>query len=306
MIDVRRLRVLQAVIDTGSIAAAAAVLNYTPSAVSQQMSTLEQEAGVQLLERVGRGIRPTDAARLLYEHAIRVFASIDDAEKALAAVRAGHSGQLRIGAFPSASSSLIPPALASFRLSYPNILLNFIVAESDELVAGLRDGTLDVAVATLATPHTEDADDGLIYHHLLSDAFRIVLPRSHALASDQGVHLKSLATDDWVGINSSPGHCQLVAEEACGQIGFRPMYAIETDQYPTVLGLVGAGLGVALVPTLALQHLINDDVTVCHVKDCEPKRQVWATTRMTLSGQAPVRAMLACLKDAAAEFQLRY
>src|ERR1700691_5627158 len=114
MIDVRRLQVLQAVIETGSVAAAANLLNYTPSAVSQQMSTLERETGVQLLERVGRGVRPTDAALLLCEHTTRVFASIKDAEDALAALRSGQSGRVRLGAFPSASSSLIPRALATF------------------------------------------------------------------------------------------------------------------------------------------------------------------------------------------------
>src|ERR1700722_7425402 len=102
MIDVRRLQVLHAIVETGSVAAAAAALSYTPSAVSQQMSPLEREMGVRLLERAGRGVRPTYAALLLSEHTGRVLASIREAEDAIAALRAGHIGRLRLGAFPTA------------------------------------------------------------------------------------------------------------------------------------------------------------------------------------------------------------
>ena len=119
MIDVRRLTAFQAVVTTGSVSGAAALLNYSPSAVSQQMSALERETGVRLFEHVGRGIRPTDAAMLLCEHATRVLASIQDAEGALAALASGHSGRIRVGAFPTAGSSLVPGALAAFEALHP-------------------------------------------------------------------------------------------------------------------------------------------------------------------------------------------
>src|SRR5579872_7150972 len=104
MIDVRRLKVLKAVVETGSVSGAAAALNYTPSAVSQHVTALERETGTMLLERAGRGIRPTDAALLLARHAGRVLASLQEAEEALTALRSGQIGRVRVGAFPTAGS----------------------------------------------------------------------------------------------------------------------------------------------------------------------------------------------------------
>jgi DNA-binding transcriptional LysR family regulator len=304
MIDVRRLKVLQAVVETGSVAAAAARLNYTPSAVSQQMSTLERETGVQLLERVGRGVRPTEAALLLCEHTTRVFSSIKDAEDALVALRAGQSGRLRLGAFPSASASLIPGALVAFRALHPNVVLEFVVAEPDEVVSGLREGSLDVVVTTLMTSPRDLVVNDLDYRYLLLDEYRVVLPRSHSLSSKRDIDLKSLATENWVGVSSCPGHCQLAVEDACEQAGFRPTYALEADEYPTALGFVAAGIGVALIPGLALGDSVRSGVSIHHIHGAQPVRHVWAVTRPSLADQIPVRAMLSCLEGVAKELQL--
>src|SRR5579862_3156000 len=121
--DVRRLRVLQAVVESGSVSAAASALDYTPSAVSQQISALEREVGAELLERVGRGVRPTDAALLLCQHAERVLGAIEEAEAALSALRAGKLGRLRLGAFPTAGSALVPEAIAAFERIHPGVRL---------------------------------------------------------------------------------------------------------------------------------------------------------------------------------------
>lgn len=303
MIDVRRLKVLQAVVETGSVAAAALRLNYTPSAVSQQMSTLERETGVQLLERVGRGVRPTEAALLLCEHTSRVFESIKDAEDALVALRAGQSGRLRLGAFPSASSSLIPGALAAFRELHPHVALEFVVGEPDEVLSGLREGSLDVAVTILMTSPSDLVDNGLDYHYLLSDEYRVVLPRTHSLSLERNVDLESLATENWVGVSSCPGHCQLAVEDACESAGFRPTYALEADEYPTALGFVAAGIGVALVPLLALGDSLRG-VSVHRLNGTQPVRHIWAVTRPSLADQIPIRAMLSCLDDVAKQSQL--
>ena len=140
MIDVRRLRALKAVVDTGSVAAAATLLNYTPSAVSQHVTALERETGTLLLERAGRGVRPTDAALLLCQHASRVLAVIQETEEALAALRSGHIGRVRVGAFPTAGSSLVPGALAAFQRRLPNVALGVTVAEPDDAIAQLARG----------------------------------------------------------------------------------------------------------------------------------------------------------------------
>jgi DNA-binding transcriptional LysR family regulator len=302
VIDVRRLQVLQAVVETGSVSAAADLLSYTPSAVSQQMSTLERETGVRLFERVGRGVRPTDAALLLCEHTNRVLSSIRDAEDALAALRAGQIGRLRLGAFPTAGASLVPGALAAFQALHPKVALDLVVAEADEAIVSLRRGSLDIAVAVQTRSPGDTVDDGLVYRHLLADPFRVVLPRSHPLAAKRSVDLALLASERWIGVSSCPGYCQVVVEVACGQAGFRPAYAIEADEYPTAQGFVAAGLGVALVPMLALGSSVHPGVAVRRLKGAQPTRQVWAVTRPAVADQAAVGAMLACLQSAADEF----
>jgi DNA-binding transcriptional LysR family regulator len=301
VIDVRRLRALQAVVETGSVSAAAELLSYSPSAVSQQMSALEHETGVRLFERVGRGVRPTPAALLLCEHATRVLATIKDAEDALTALRTGHSGRIRLGAFPTAGSSLVPGALASFQALHPDVALDLVVVEGDEAITSLRSGSIDVLVA-VETMSPEAAYDDLVHRHLLADPFRVVLPRSHPLAVERSVDLALLASERWIGVSSGPHHCQLVIESACMQAGFRPEYAIEADEYPTAQGFVAAGLGVAFVPMLALGSSLHPGVAVRRLKNAQPARQVWALTRPAIADQVPVAAMLSCLQNAARAF----
>ncbi len=302
VIDVRRLKVLRAVVETGSVSAAAALLSYSPSAVSQQLSALERETGVRLFERVGRGVRPTDAALLLSEHTTRVLATIQDAEDALAAMASGHSGRIRLGAFPTAGSSLVPGALAAFQTLHPHVAIDLAVVEGDEAVASLRSGSIDVLVAVETMSPGEAVTDAFVHRHLLTDPFRVVLPRAHPLAAEHSVDLALLASERWIGVSSGPRHCQLVIEAACVKAGFRPAYAIEADEYPTAQGFVAAGLGVAFVPMLALGSSLHPGVAVRSLKGAQPARQVWAMTRAAVADQVPVLAMLSCLEDAAGEF----
>jgi len=302
VIDVRRLRVLKAVVDTGSVSAAAAALSYTPSAVSQNVTALERETGALLLERAGRGVRPTDAALLLCEHAARVLASIQEAEDALAALRTGQIGRIRLGAFPTAGSSLVPGALAAFQRSHPKVALDLTVVEPDEAITSLRNGVIDVAVVVETFGVGEDPDDGLLRCHLLADPFRIVLPRGHRLAVHRSVDLAALSGERWIRVSSCPGYCQQVVDDACVRAGFQPVFALEADEYPTAQGFVAADLGVALVPLLALGASVHPGVVVRRVKGDRPVRQVWAATRRAIVDQAPVRAMLDHLEDAARHF----
>ena len=302
MIDVRRLKTLRAVVATGSVSAAAALLSYSPSAVSQQMTALEHETGVRLFERAGRGVRPTDAALLLCEHATRVLATIQDAEDAIAALASGHSGRIRVGAFPTAGSSLVPGALAAFQALHPRVALDLVVVEGGDAITTLRSGSIEVLVAVEERSPGDAIDDGLVHRHLLADPFRVVLPRTHPLAAKQSVDLAFLASERWIGVSSCPGHCRLVIEAACMRAGFRPVYAIDTDEYSTAQGFVAAGLGVAFVPMLALGSTLHPDVAVRRIKGAQPARQVWAVTRPAVADQVPVLSMLACLEAAAEEF----
>ena len=294
--------VLKAVVDTGSVSAAAASLSYTPSAVSQHVSALERETGAVLLERAGRGVRPTDAGLLLSEHASRVLAAVQEAEEALAALRSGHIGRIRVGAFPTAGSSVVPGALAAFQRRLPKVALDLTVAEPDEAILNLRAGLIDVAVVVETFPPGQAPDDGLYRRHLLSDPFRLVLPRGHTLGARRVVELSALAGEPWISVRSCPGYCLEVVDEACQRAGFEPRYALEADEYPTAQGFVAAGLGVALVPLLALGASVHPGVVVRRVKGEQPVREVWAATRPAIAEQVPVQAMLVALEAAALQF----
>ncbi len=297
MIDVRRLRVLRAVVECGSVSGAAAQLAYTPSAVSQHLAALERETATVLFERVGRGVRATDAARLLSEHAATVMAALANAEEALAALRAGKIGRIRIGAFATAGAALVPGALAAFQDTHPDVLLDLATVEADDALSGLRNGTIDLCITIAHAEEIASCAD-LVFDHLLSDPFRVVLARSHPLADTDRLDLAALCNERWIAITSSPGYCQAVVDQACARAGYRPRYHLDAEDYQTAQGFVAAGLGVALVPMLAL-GTPHANVAVVRVEGPEPVRDVYLATRPAAQDLAAVRSMSACLREAA-------
>lgn len=300
VLDLRRLRVLRAVVRTGSVRAASVQLGYTPSAVSQHVTALERETGTVLLEREGRGVRPTDAARLLADVADDVLDRLADAESALASLRAGRTGRLHLTSFPSAGASLVPLAVALFRKAHPEVDLVLGVAEPDEAVPSLRAGDVDVAVVVEPYgPDSPAAAGDLTLVHLLDDPYSVLLPAAHPLAAQDDVDLVDLATEPWVGTASAPGHCEKAALDACRAAGFTPTYAIEADEYPTTTGFVAAGLGVAFVPALAL-GFVRDRVAIRPVRGVQPVRHVYAAVRTARANELVVRGTLDALQQAAA------
>lgn len=300
MLDLRRLRVLRAVVRTGSVRAASAQLGYTPSAVSQHVTALERETGTVLLERAGRGVRPTDAARLLADVADDVLDRLADAEAALASLRAGRTGRLHLTSFPSAGAALVPPAVVAFRQRFPDVELVLGVAEPDEAIPALRQGDVDVAVVVEPYVEGQSSSDDLVLVHLLDDAYSVLLPASHPMAGQDDVDLAELAGEPWVGTASAPGHCERAALDACRAAGFTPTYAVQADEYPTTTGFVAAGLGVAFVPGLAL-GFVQDRVVVKRVRGVQPVRHVYAAVRAARAGEPVVRGTIEALEQAAAQ-----
>jgi DNA-binding transcriptional LysR family regulator len=298
VLDLRRLRALQAVVETGSVTAAAEQIGYTASAVSQHVNALERETGTVLLERAGRGVRPTPAGRLLAEHARHLLDKAAEAEGALAALRAGEMGMLRVLSFASAGATLVPPALATVRKEMPQLEVEFQVAERDDSIPMVRKGEADLAVV-VAPPGGSRRDDGLLYQELLDDPYRVVLPRLHPLARRRLLHLRELADEPWVQTMCALGCCQDAENRAFQEAGFVPRRALETDEYWHAQAFVAAELGVALIPTLALgaQH---EGVVVrrLHPAD-EIVRHIEAVTRPSNSGHPPLQLMLGALTDAA-------
>jgi DNA-binding transcriptional LysR family regulator len=282
MLDARRLHVLKAVVDVGSITAAAASLGYTPSAVSQSISALEREAKTPLFEKVGRGIRPTQAGLMLAEHAGAVAHQLHDAEQALEALRAGEAGRLRIAAFATAGAALVPRALAAFREGHPGVELDLAIAETEEALAQLRSGHRDVGVIAEHSPITDEGGGRLAYMHLLDDPYRLVLPRTHPAAGARTVPLQDMADESWIATASARCNTLQTVTTTCALAGFSPRFAIEADEFATTVGFVAAGLGVALVPMLALSSL-PDNVVSRRLRGGGPSRQVLVVTRSTPS-----------------------
>ncbi|WP_420078364.1 LysR family transcriptional regulator [Streptomyces sp. JL4002] len=262
MLDVRRLRLLRELARRGTIAAVAEALAFSPSAVSQQLGVLEREAGLPLLERTGRRVRLTPAGQNLVLHAEAVLERLERADADLAAARGGLSGALRIGAFPTATRAIVPAALVALARLHPG--LEPMVRETDpaEVAHALRAGDLDVALV-----HTYDfvpaaREPGLTTEPLYGEAMYLAVPAGDPPAdsdsdsdsgepSGQGPVLRAHADAPW--ITATPGTlCHTMTVRACQAAGFTPRVRHRVDEFATVLALVAAGQGVAVVPQLGV------------------------------------------------------
>jgi DNA-binding transcriptional LysR family regulator len=297
MLDVRRMQLLRAVVTSGSVTSAAGNLGYTPSAISQQLAVLEREAGIPLLERVGRGVRPTAAGQLLTEHAAILSKNLTDAEKALKDLKEGRTGTLSVRYFATAGVALVPPAVVRLRKEHPGLQIDLKLVDPDDPLPDVEAGNVDVAIVLHSRA---DADQrGLKLVHLLSDPLRAVLPRGHRLASKRVVDLADLAGDPWVAAEPMTGHCFEIVRNAYAAAGFTPHFAAEAEDYPTGQGFVAAGLGVALLPRLGLDPT-HSGVVVRRVRRPEPIREIYAAIRASNAENPAVRAFLTALVEVAA------
>lgn len=295
MLDTKRLHVLRAVVEAGSISGAATALGYTPSAISQQITTLQREAGTPLFERIGRGIRPTAAGVLLSEHAAVIAEHVTRAESALADLRTGRAGQLAIRYFATAGAALVPPAVARLRSEYPDLRLDLRLVDPDDPFPEVADGRADLAIVVGPSGRTRN---GTRLVHLLDDPFRVVLPRGHPLARRGSVRLADLADEPWVGGEWPAGSCLDILVEACAAAGFQPNFVVESDDYATAQGFVAAGMGVSVIPELGLGTR-HPGVEVRPAAAPEPTRCISAAVRPSSLELAPVRLLIEALQDAA-------
>lgn len=295
MLDVRRLQVLRAVVTSGTVTAAAAHLGYTPSAVSQQVAALEKQAGTALLERVGRGVRPTAAGLLLTEHAALISAAVARAETALADLRAGRTGSLSVRYFATAGSTLVAPALARFRAAHPGVRVDLELADPGDPSWEAVQDRADLAVVVQAR---DRVGDGFRLVGLLKDPYAAVLPLGHPLAGEEVIDLNELSGEQWVG-SEPPGPCLEPVTDACAAAGFSPDVVIQSEDYATAQGFVAAGLGVGLMPRLGLRSR-HPGVVVRPVRNPEPVRLIAAAVRETALQQPAARGLLEALREAAA------
>ncbi|KOU73268.1 LysR family transcriptional regulator [Streptomyces sp. MMG1533] len=248
MFEIDALRLLVAVAETGSFTKAAARLNYTQSAVSRRIATLEQQAGGPLFERLPRGVRLNSAGRTLHRHAMEVLDRLSRAERELAVLHAGHGGLLHVGAFATANISLVPTALRALRNARPDVEVVAVEGPTDTLMERLADGTLDLAVVS-DYPYGLPSADGVTTTVLCEDELLVALPRGHRLAGTEPVDLRELRDEAW--LQNAYGDRPTMLADACARAGFIPRKIIRIAEWTGKFGYAAAGLGVAVVPSLA-------------------------------------------------------
>jgi DNA-binding transcriptional LysR family regulator len=300
MLNLGRLKVLCEVVERGSFSGAAVSLSYTQSAVSQAIARLEAETGAALIVRDRRGVRPTDAGTTLVAHAREIFARVDAAEAELGAILGLRSGTLRVASFPSAGATLMPLAVAAFRGGYPDVSLTLAEGEPEEIAPRLKAGEFDLALLFEFPGVRERPTAGLRSTRLLDDPMHVALPAEHELAGKRVLRLSDLREENWVQ-TSAASPCARHVVRSCLQAGFEPNVTFESDDYETVQGLVAAGVGVALIPRLALTH-VHPGVVVRALAPRSPARKV---TAATIGGRAvgpAAHAMIDVLQEVARRY----
>jgi DNA-binding transcriptional LysR family regulator len=297
MLDVRRMRVLREVAERGSFAAAAQALSFTPSAVSQQIATLEREAGVPLVERGPRSIRMTAAGWALAEHTDGILASLEAAEAEIQAIAGVRGGMLRLASFPTAYATIMPAALTEFRARHPGVELTLTEADPLLSIARLKSGEIDLALLYEYDYVPLPEDDSVERIALTDDAIRVLVPMGHPSARKRAVPLDSLAGERWI-TSTARSSCHEFVARSCRASGFDPDIRFESDDHGVWQGLVAAGVGVALAPDLALENL-HPGVVARPVALHPLKRRIYTAFRAG-GRSAAIDAMLDVLRETVA------
>ena len=307
MFDVKQLRVLRAVSEHGSFSAAADALAYTQPAVSQQIAALEKRAGTKLVDRLSRGVRLTDAGQALVEHAEVVIARLAAAEAELDAIAGIRGGRVRLASFPTAGASLLPPAVAEFTRQYPDVELNFVEQEPEEAAQALRAAELEIAIvfeySQLDQPEFERMYEGIELHPLVDDPMFLALPSSHPLAHKPRVRLQDFSGETWIQETGTHTWCGGFHEACCAQAGFEPKVGFQSDDYNVVQGLVAAGVGISLLPGLALTN-VREDIVIRSLGKRPPARRIAAATLAGRYHSPATKAMLEILSEVGERFEL--
>ncbi|MFD9373536.1 LysR family transcriptional regulator [Streptomyces sp. NPDC060020] len=293
--DIKKLRILRALAEQGTVTATAEALHMTPSAVSQQLTNLARQLGVTLLEAEGRRVRLTDAAHLVLRHAEAVFAQLEAADAELAGYLAGDAGEVRVGAFSTAVPALVVPAVAALRKTRPGVEVRVREAEAAESYELLSAGGVDLALSLAA--HAPTARDARFTRvTLLEDPLDVALPPGHPLAGAAGLRLADLSGDRWIYGGSGPW--SEITRSACEAAGFVPEQAHSASGWTAILAMVEAGMGVALVPRMVSSRASGVAVRV--LSRDRPTRHVIAAVRRGAESAPALSHVLTALRAVAA------
>ncbi|MGC4929789.1 LysR family transcriptional regulator [Streptomyces cyaneofuscatus] len=298
--DVKKLRILRALRDRGTVTATAEALLMTPSAVSQQLTNLAKQLGVELLEPQGRRVRLTDAAHLVLRHAEAVFAQLERADAELTGYLRGEAGEVRVGAFSTAVPALVVPAVRLLRAEdRPGPDVRVREAEAAQAYELLTAGEVDLALSLAAHAPTA-RDPRFSLFPLLADPLDVALPADHPLADAPALRLADLAADRWIFGGSGPW--SEITTAACEAAGFVPEQAHSAAGWTAILALVEAGMGIALVPRMASREQRPEGVVMRVLEADQPRRHVVAAVRHGAESGPAVARVLSALSRVAELF----
>ncbi|MFI7532714.1 LysR family transcriptional regulator [Streptosporangium sp. NPDC049376] len=295
-LDLRRLRFLREFEERGTLAAVAAALGYSPSTVSQQLALLERETGARLLDKAGRGVRLTDAGRLLAQHARVLLSAAEAAEADLATLSGVIRGTVRAGGLQSAARRLLIPAVARMKADHPQVRVEIFELELEQSLPGLRLGAVDLVIGDEYDSHPRPRPAGLRFTLLLEEHLKIVLPAAHRLARPgRPVALTDLRSDIWAASAEGTGHHAMVVGTCRALGGYEPDIRHRSGDADVQLELVRAATAVALMPTLSLP---GDDpaLAIRDIAGTTLRRRLVAVTRDTPPTPA-LTALLTAVTD---------
>jgi DNA-binding transcriptional LysR family regulator len=301
MLDVRRLRLLSELHERGTVTAVAEALTYTPSAVSQQLATLEREAGVPLLEREGRRLRLTDAGLRLVEHADAVIARLELAESDLAAAAGEEpAGRVRVAAFQTAASGLVLPLLGALTAEYPKLRLELNEMEAEDGLQLLRRGEVDLVLAEEYDYAPRPREPSLVVRAICRDPLVLVLPAAHPLAAadPETVPLAALAGEPWAAPRPGTAFVESMVRACRALGGFEPDHRHRSNDLAVLEQLVAAGEAVALMPSLGRPGRVPG-VAVRRVAEAPLERSIFIALRRSSAGRAALRAVAEALREQA-------
>jgi DNA-binding transcriptional LysR family regulator len=290
MFDLARLRLLRELAHRGTMTAVADAFGLTSSAVSQQLATLEREARVVLLERVGRRVRLTAEGARLVAHADAILEAVETAERDLQASGENPEGELAIACFSTYAKEHLIPAVIRTRDRFPKLQMVIRELESPDAIEAVRDGRCHLALTFVYNLVPRPDVTGLASQQLMEEPVLLALPKSSARERNP-IDLKRLAQADWI-VGSRQTDDRLLAERACALAGFAPRITHTVDDYDLLLRMVSAGLGVGFVPALGTRFDSAKAVTIRTPAGAALSRRVHAVTRSALAASPLVRALL--------------
>jgi LysR family transcriptional regulator, hydrogen peroxide-inducible genes activator len=291
--EVHQLRYVCAIADTGNFSRAAERCQIAQPSLSQQVQKLEEDLGARLFDRMGRRVRLTEAGRVFIPHARAILEQMDAARSSVAAKNADLCGSVAAGVIPTVAPYLMPSYTAAFAKKYPDAKLRIVEETTSVLIEGLRDLSIDVAILALPLRHKD-----LEYFPIRTEPLFAVLRRDHPRASARSMALKDLRGEEFVMLRD--GHCfRDLSMGACVHARITPKIAFESGQFSSLLGMVAAGVGVSLVPEMAIDR--NAGCRYVRISDPRATRTIVAASVRGRSFNRIQRAFLAEIRNHAAE-----